>query len=294
MRNSSPSSGTSSGQAQRLDLSGFSNSAPAQPLRLLFLHHSVGGQWLAAPGPEEGTNPICATNPNGGSLRAALQSQGYQVHEASYGSRIGENTDIFDWPGKFRDQMDAILACDLQNQSYTNGERNQVVMFKSCFPNNDFRGPGRPPGNAAGPELTIWNARAAYASLLEQFRKHPDVLFVCVTAPPLAAKPFPSPLWKRAVKALLGRSNDYTDRAALAREFNNWLSSTNGWLAEAPRNVVVFDYYDVLTGHGASNLSVYSTVDGYDSHPSAEGNRRATEEFIPFLNRAVQRAGIAP
>jgi hypothetical protein len=55
----------------------------------------------------------------------------------------------------------------------------------------------------------------------------------------------------------------------------------------------VFDYYDLLTGCVASDLSLYPTGGGYDSHPSREGNEKAAEAFVPFLNRAVQRARFA-
>ena len=48
----------------------------------------------------------------------------------------------------------------------------------------------------------------------------------------------------------------------------------------------------VLTG-GRSNLLVFPTGDGFDSHPAAEGNLRAAASFVPFLERAVRRAGLA-
>ncbi len=282
-------------QTSSLDLSRYSDAAPKQPRHLLFIHHSCGGQLLAAPGAEVGTNCIYLTHPNGGGLRTRLERNSYIVHEASYGSRIGENTDIFDWLPKFRSEMDEILACDFQDVRYTNGFGNNVVVFKSCFPNNDFKSEGQPPGNAAGPELTVWNARAAYTALLDEFRKHLEVLFVCVTAPPLAPKAPPQPLWKLLAKKAAGHGDSLVASARLAREFNNWLSGQNGWLKDSGlTNVVVFDYYDILTDHGASDLSRYSTGNGYDSHPSREGNVKAAEAFVPFLNRAVRRAGIEP
>ena len=85
------------------------------------------------------------------------------------------------------------------------------------------------------------------------------------------------------------------DRSArLAREFNNWLKGQDGWLNGSKlTNVVVFDYYDILTDHGVSDLSAYPTGNGDDSHPSCEGNEKAAEAFVPFLNRAVRRAGLS-
>lgn len=278
-----------------LDLSGFAATAPSGRLRLLFIHHSCGGQLLAAPGADVGTNCIYFSHPNGGGLRAALEASSYEVHEVSYGSRAGEQTDIFDWPAKFRDQMEQILTCDSQDSLFTDGRRNQIVVFKSCYPNNLFTAMGAPPGDPRGPELTVWNAKAAYTALLEEFRKYPKVLFVCVTAPPLAPKGPPQSRWKQWAGKALGWKNPWAPSAPLAVEFNHWLSDAGGWLKDSGlANVVVFDYYQILSGKGGSGFSDYSTGNGYDSHPSQEGNRKAAEAFVPFLNRAARRAGLTP
>jgi len=96
---------------------------------------------------------------------------------------------------------------------------------------------------------------------------------------------------------VLGRrsaSERHAAGAALARAFNDWVKAEDGWLRDYPlTNVVVFDYYDLITAGGASNLSQFATGDGSDRHPSEEGNRRATEAFVPFVNRAVRRAGLS-
>ncbi len=277
-----------------IDLSAFPPEAPGAGLRLLFIHHSCGGQLLADPGERAGEDCIYATHPNGGGLRGLLVSQGYEVHEASYGSEIGDRTDIFDWPPKLGGMMEKILACDRQDTAYAAGQRNDIVAFKSCFPNSNFTGRGTPPGNPAGPELTVWNAKAAYAALLPELAKHPGVLFVCVTAPPLAGKLPPEPLWKALARVVLKRPrNDPSASGPLAREFNNWLATPEGWLKDYPgRNVVVFDYYDILTAEGKSDYAEYPTGGGGDSHPSCEGNSKTAQAFVPFLNRAARRVGL--
>lgn len=279
--------------AEPLDLSGFSSDDPPRQLRLLFIHHSCGGQWLAPVGPDQHTDCIYETAVNGGGLHDRLVAAGYEVHEASYKSLVGGKTNIFHWPRKFRDHMEEVLRCDHQDKSYGDSRRNEIVIFKSCFPQNAFVGRGRAPGNPEGPELTVENAKAAYTSLLAEFAKQPDVLFVAVTAPPLA---LPSTaLWKAVAKRVLGRP-DVRVSGPYAREFNNWLKdSKTGWLSSYPAaNVVVFDLYHVLTDDGASNFSRYPSGRlGRDSHPSSEGNRKAAEAFVPFLNRAVRRAGLA-
>ncbi len=269
--------------------------APA-PLRLLFIHHSVGGQLLADEGPrsggetrESGEYCIYVSHPYGGGLRRRLEATGYEVHEASYGSRVGDKTDIRDWGPKFANQMEEILRVDRQDRQYPGDERNRIVVFKSCFPNNAFVGAGTPPGDPTVPQLTVANAQAAYRALLPLFQARPEVLFVAFTAPPLAER---KPV---GLKAKLKAFLQGTPRAGRhARAFNTWLTDRQGgWLAGYPlANVVVFDYYDLLTAHGASDWLAYPTGGGRDSHPSAEGQRRAAEAFVPFLDKAVEELGL--
>jgi hypothetical protein len=279
-----------------MDISMIPADAPDHAMNLLFIHHSIGGQWLADPGMEQGTNAIYVTHPNGGGLRGRLERQGYVVHEASYGSVVGERTDLFDWLPKFVEHMPQVLACSRQDETLAPPARNQIIVFKSCFPNNMFAGAGQAPGDPRGGDLTLAYAQATYRALLPEFEKFPEVLFVCLTTPPLAPRIDSEPLWKAVAKKLAGKVDRKTKllgSAALARQFANWLKSDDGWLKGYPqRNVIVFDYYDILTGAGSSDLLQFPTGEGYDSHPSAEGQRLATEAFVPFLNRAVRRAGI--
>jgi hypothetical protein len=284
-----------------LDLTPFSPAPPGAALDLLFIHHSCGGQLLADEGAERSASPstcIYDSHPNGGGLRARLTRQGYQVHEASYGSVLGERTDLFDWLPKFRAQMAAILGTAHQDEPLPPGRSNRIVLFKSCFPNNLFRAEGAPPGDPNGPELTVWNARATFSALLPLLAQHPDVLFVYVTAPAVAPRLEPTSLARAAIRRARGQGSPVEElerSARLARELDDWLVGTDGWLADYPgKNVVVFDYYDLLTGKRRSNLSVYATAEGGDSHPSAEGHRVVSEELVPFLNRAVRRAGLVP
>jgi len=281
-----------------LDLSPFSDAPPGGKVELLFIHHSCGGQLLAPEGAEDGANCIYRAHPNGGDARALLERAGYVVHEASYGSVVGDRTDLFDWLPKFRTQMERILTTRLQDERLAGATRNQIVAFKSCFPNSDFVGEGTEPGNPAGPELTLANAKATMRGVRGELARHPQVLFVYVTAPPLAPRLPRAPLWKVLAKTALGRQMTearYRERARVARAFNDWMKSPDGWLAGYDHeNVVVFDYFDVLTDEGASNNLRYPTGGGFDSHPSAEGNRRAAAAFVPFLNRAARRAGLVP
>jgi len=277
-------------EAKTLDLSGYSSDKPARPVHLLFIHHSCGGHLLAGKGEQAGDNCIYATHPNGGGLRRLLQENNYIVHEASYGSLIGDKTDICHWNAKFRDHMDKILMCKNQDEFFANGTRNRIVMFKSCYPNSRVNSGGVEPGDPDSCEQTTVNYKAAYRSLLDYFSKQPDTLFIVITAPPLVQ---PRASIKSMIKSVFRPESSPDKVGVRARKFNNWLKDAEqGWLKDYPhKNVVVFDYYDVLTGYGKSNWSVYPSGPS-DSHPTSEGNARAAREFVPFINKAVQRMGL--
>lgn len=286
----------SDNKPQEMTLGDYADDAPGRPIPLVFLHHSVGGQLLAAPGDDRGKDSIYESHPEGGDLRNRLKESGYLVHEASYKSEVGDRTDTFDWLPKFRSQMPQILRTKMQDERLDEGERNEVVIFKSCFPNTKFLEMGKEPGKADGPDLNVANAKATMRALRDEFQRHPDTLFVYVTSPPLAPKLDPQPLWKIAAKAVLGRSFGNAELATtgrLTRQFNAWLVAKDGWLADYPhQNVAVFNYWNILTGEGQSDLLVYPTRGGFDPHPARAGNERAATAFVPFLNKAVRRAGL--
>ena len=250
---------------------------PDRVVKLIFIHHSCGENWLAD---------------GHGDLGRALARNNYFVSDTNYGwgpDGIGDRTDIPDWPEWFigpnsRKYLRALYRESGKHSPFKRdvsdpGGENRIIMFKSCFPNSNLEGrPDDPP--APGEGLTVGNAKAIYNALLGYFSSRPDKLFIAVTAPPLQ-----------------DRAN-----AANARAFNNWL--VNDWLAGYPgANVAVFDFYNVLTGpknHHRLNGdriehtwergrdTLYYPTDG-DDHPSPAGNRKATKEFIPLLNMAYNR-----
>ena len=249
----------------------FNPSPPAEPVKLVFIHHSCGENWLAD---------------DDGGLGRALEENNYFVSDTNYGwgpDSIGDRTDITDWPEWFTGPNSARYLAALytesgQNSWYTRdmsdpGGENQIVMFKSCYPNSNLEGkPNEPPRR--GDDLTVGNAKAIYNELLVYFSSRPDKLFIAVTAPPV-------------------QDPEY---AGNARAFNNWLA--NDWLDDYEgTNVAVFDFYNILTGPdhhhryqpnyiehswGARNTLYYPS--NGDDHPSPAGNRRATEEILPLLN----------
>jgi hypothetical protein len=111
---------------------------PAAPVKLVFIHHSTGEAWLA--------------NDHGG-LGVALRDNDYFVSDTIYGwgpGAIGDSTDIGHWWTWFRSPdsptyMTALYAESGQNCGYSRladdpGGPNEIVMFKSCFPNSDLLG----------------------------------------------------------------------------------------------------------------------------------------------------------
>ena len=281
---------------------------PAGPVRLVFIHHSTGENWLID---------------SNGRLGIALRNNRYFVSDTNYGwgpadvdvgyDRIGDHTDIGHWYNWFcgphcASYLSALYKAGGRNCSYSRlgknpGGENKIILFKSCFPNSNLRGkPGDPPsagenplrgGDSSSPYMTVANAKGIYKDLLKYFAAHNDKLFVVITAPPLSARE--------------------TSPAAAnnARALNRWL--VTGWLSGYPhKNVAVFDFYNVLTSNGGSpdvndsgwangnhhrywnnavqyiqtvkhNVSAYPS-DDYDSHPGVAGNRKATDEFVKLLN----------
>jgi len=287
----------------------LSPAPPVNPVRLIFIHHSVGEHWL------------CDDN---GGLGIALRDNSYYVSDTYYGwgpDNIGDRTDVGNWWEWFRGPSSSTYVNALYNEgdqhsSYSrlptspSGE-NEVIMFKSCFPNSALQGNPSDPvptidsnplrAEGSGSEYhTVANAKGIYIDILEYFRTRQDKLFIVITAPPLMT------------------SDTNTAQAANARAFNNWL--VNEWLAGySYKNVAVFDFYNVLTSNGDNadtndlgleagnhhrwwngaiqhiqsvnyDMAAYPTE---DSHPSQAGNLKATGEYLDLLNVAYNRWKVA-
>ena len=273
---------------------------PVSPVKLIFLHHSTGENWL---------------NDDNGALGRALMGNHYFVSDTNYGwgpDSIGDSTDIGQWWLWFRSPqspayMGAVYGEGGQNCGYSRlendpGGDNTVIMFKSCFPNSALQGDPDDPvpeiednplrGEGSWSEFhTVANAKGIYLDLLEYFKTRQDKLFIAIAAPPLTDPTY----------------------ASNARAFNQWL--VNEWLKDYPYpNVAVFDFYTILTTNGGSpdlndlgretgnhhrwwNGVVQHKVDGDndsnpniseypsdDDHPSRAGNLKATGEVPEMLN----------
>ncbi len=275
-------------------------SPPSSPAKLVFIHHSCGENWLAD---------------YHGRLGIALRDNNYFVSDTNYGwppDSIGDNTDIGHWYDWFVGENSAKYTSVLYAESDRFGDyysrlaadpggENRIVMFKSCYPNSYLYGPANAAATVGdnplrgqpswSEHMTVANAKGIYNDILGYFATRQDKLFIAVTAPP--------------------QVDGETDAtiAANARVFNDWL--VNDWLSAYPYdNVAVFDFYNVLTSNGGSpeindagqaegnhhrwhgsqaqhiqtveyDMAAYASG---DSHPTAAGNLKATQEFPALLN----------
>lgn len=285
-----------------LPSSNYNTNPPPSPVKLIFIHHSCGENWLSD---------------SEGRLGIALRDNNYFVSDTNYGwgpHSIGDNTDIGHWWLWFRGSNSSTYQNALYNESNRSwsfysrlpnnpGGENKIIMFKSCYPNSYIGGnPNDSPTSGNNPlrgedcsssHHTVANAKGIYNDLLTYFSNRQDKLFIVITAPPQVAN-----------------ETDST-HAANARALNNWL--VKQWLKNYPyKNVAVFDFYNVLTSNGGdpysndldwttgnhhrwwngtiqhiqtnkNNMAAYASGD-WDSHPTAAGNRKATAEFIKLLN----------
>jgi hypothetical protein len=252
---------------------GIDPDPPDHVVRLIFIHHSCGENWLSD---------------HDGGLALELGRNNYFISDTNYGwgpDSIGDRTDIPDWLEWFRGSeseryLNALYNENAQHSDYSRalnnpGGENEIVLFKSCFPNSNLEGnPGDPPASSA--DYSVGGAKHVYNQLLRYFETRPDKLFVVITAPPVSDRSY----------------------AANARDFNNWL--VYDWLNENGypySNVAVFDLYNVLTGEGNHHRVVGGEIEhtfetgrntayypSDDDHPSSAGNHKATQEFIPLLN----------
>lgn len=246
--------------------------------RLVFIHHSVGEDWL---------------DDTKGGLGKALKDGNYFVSDTNYGwgppdvdtgsETIGDHTDIgylYNWfagPNR-QPYLQALYTENGENTGspYSRPARapdgeNEIVVIKSCFTNSALGGSPNDPatgaanplrGQGSGSEFqTVGNAKGIYNDLLGYFATRQDKLFVVVTSPPLI------------------EAETTPEAAANARALSRWLA--DDWLDDYPhKNVVVFDLFDVLTASGG-NFSAYGVE---DSHPAGPGLQKATDEFVALLN----------
>lgn len=220
--------------------------------RMVFLHHSVGEGLL-----------------NEGGLRNQLLDMGILVKSATYGDEIGEDTDMNHWVTKFEEHMNDIFAFSSHGNQYrSDGQTNDVVMFKSCFPNSGIVADGDMPGDPTSPERTLANYKATFETLKSEMAKYPNKLFVYLTAPPQVPEVTTA------------------DRAQRARQFNDWLLKE--FVAEyrdetGQDNFYVFDLFGVLADNNGYLKAEYRVPKEGDCHPNKKGSEAASAALMQFF-----------
>ncbi len=269
------------------------SSADSLTVNIMFIHHSVGRNWLDH------------------SLRESLSGKGFigEVNEITYGSVLdpdnnrpaslgdipGDLTDMNHWILWFNDYLGGIKT--FGSESGFNG----IIMFKSCYPNSNIVDDGEEPGDPFSSTHTIANYKAIYRHpqgrgyvyshngyeykpLEDIFAENPDFLFIPITSPP------------RHYAPVDGTDDDQAHRAY---RFNEWLK--NDWLSDYNDahpgfdNVAVFGLFDILSyadddsSHPNRLKAEYGGESG-DSHPNGTANGVLTEIFSGSENSFIDLA----
>ncbi len=220
--------------------------------RMVFIHHSVGHGILQQ-----------------GGLRDSLYDMGIFVKSATYGDNIGNKTDIRHWAPKFKDNMELVLSFKAHpDKYYDDGTANDIIIFKSCFPNSDIIEDGTEPGVPGGEIKSLANYRATFTALKEEFGRYKDRLFIYMTAPPLVPEA------------------TTMEAAARARRFNSWLAEEFiPYYKEdtGSDNFIVFNLFEVLADEDGFLKEEYRLGRPGDSHPNEKANKIVAGEFMKFF-----------
>ena len=192
---------------------------PVETTNLVFIHASVGDQWLSHwLGEELGANNYFVSD--------------YSVH--NHPDFPGH--DYCSWPAVFGDPrwLDVVTQHNAAEANYTRpmadpGRENTILMIKPCFTQYPIMGnPDDPPCADCDCAPTVAAIKRALIDLRAVLAQHPDRFFVLVTAPP---------------KKQEGMTYGETARALADWMVNEWLDGYE------VGNVMVFDLFNVLTSN---------------------------------------------
>jgi len=273
-------------------LAQVNSNPPPSPLKLLFIHASVGEAWLAD---------------NYGALGAELAANNYFVSDYTF------HNNIYGWPGHdycswwplFSNDSSISQMLNYHSQTFSYqrladpGGVNDIIMIKPCFFQYQCGIKGSPDDEPAAsgehdcanclPTENVATIKRLMLDLLDVIKDNPDTFFVFVTAPAATEEAFAS---------VGGAEN--------ARALSTWMATE--WLQENYypnyKNAMVFDFYNVLTSNdeGEGDVCPDPSSDsdaGLDtgnhhriwSHQiqhqigySQDYSVKATAEFVPLLN----------
>ena len=263
--------GKAFGEKMKDDLTTLNATRPKETVKLVFIHHSVGGRWLAH---------------EYGGLSYKLNENNYYVNDITYGWEppqltdsyvkkvkrklyswfgldnkgaygIGNRTDIGHWyewfcgpdselimKAVFTENNETDIYGDHSNKTSKHNLENpgkdienEIIMFKSCYPNTLLRGkPKDLPAPDDQPDINFL-ADSEKHTIANAKRIYNDVL-----------KYFKTRQDKFFVVITAPPRIELPENGTIARGFSNWLHYD--WLKENDyqyNNVFVFDLFNVLT-----------------------------------------------
>jgi hypothetical protein len=276
--------------------------APSDTVKLIFIHHSVGGRWL--------------THDYGG-LVHELNKNNYYVNDITYGweppeltstqfkkirrkfsgwfgsdsgaHNIGNRTDIGHWHDWFAGPDSALIMESVYKENSetdrfgnhgnkTSGYplanpgaeiENEIIMIKPCYPNTLLKGEPNDTPTAGSKPSGGFSAKSEEHTVANCKRIFNDILSY-----------FQERQDKFFVIVTAPPQVELPDSGRIARGFSNWLYYD--WLKEnnySHNNVFVFDLYNVLTsGHdwkrndaGEENGNHHRIWEGQEQHVFGQG-----------------------
>jgi hypothetical protein len=229
-----------------------SHAQAQEPIRIIWLHHSVGSGII-----------------DGGGVREGLAARGYEFYDHGYngdGLRLADGSvpgSNFDVPGDNTDP-DGLAAIfsqplgDPPDNTFSQLMQYDVIMVKSCFPTSNI---------ADDDQLDA--DKGYYRSIADRMDQYPEKLLILVTHPPQV------PLSTNA------------NEARRARALNDWLLSSE--FQGGHPNLFVFDLFGRLAGNDNLLRSDYRVSDD-DGHPNDVANAAVGPELVDFVDESIRSA----
>lgn len=141
-----------------------------------------------------------------------------------------------------------------RNLIMTDARNFKVIAFKSCYTACDY----------LNSRTDLADYQEYYTRMVDDFfAAHPEKIFVLMSPPPLR------------------QSESNPEKAALAREFADWLSG----LTSGHSNILYFNLFDQFAGADNYLKDEYEGEDG--SHPNEHANQVVGPVFAQFLINAA-------
>lgn len=221
-----------------------------EPISIIFMHHSTGGNLIAQGGVREGFT----------ALGYAFWDHGYNDEGLTdpEGNNTGanwavpnDNTDPDGWYNIFNQPV-----TDPPANTFSHMLTHDVIIFKSCFPSSNIYD-----------EEMFEAYRRYFLSMRDVMDQHPDKLFIPFTTPPLTP------------------NETEPTNAARARRWAGYLTSPE-YLAGHP-NIAVFDFFSQLADADGYLRAEYR-ADEWDSHPNELANQTVGPIFVAFVDEAIR------